>query len=115
MYRFTKNLRCYVRKTDHNTWYAHCIDLCLDTEGTTLEEAVRSLGNSIEGYLGCVFDGQSVEGLFPRRSPWYFRKQYYLLKLRCLLRLPSDRVKLFTCDFPMERLRIAEEISSAQS
>lgn len=68
-------LRCFYYKDGPN-YVAECIDLDLAVERSTAVEAVRELQIAMYGYLSSVFDGQSVKGLVPRRSPLSHRIRY---------------------------------------
>jgi len=70
-------LRGYVRpKRDY--FLAVCIDLNLVVQGKTIEEALHSLKDAIEGYLEEISENpQLYKETIPRKSPRSFYFQYY--------------------------------------
>ena len=65
-------LRCYAHRTSQDRWYAHCIDLNLDAEASTLKAVKSSLDFAISGYVQTVEetdDKESLTYLLPRPSP----------------------------------------------
>jgi predicted RNase H-like HicB family nuclease len=74
-------LRCYAHTLPDATWYAHCIDLTLDTRGATFEEARARLDEVILGYLRTVVAKGWEDQMIPRLSPFRFRLTYYLIAL----------------------------------
>lgn len=83
------SLRCYGHTLPDGTWYAHCIDLTLDTRGTTLDEVRTRLDEVILGYLRTVTAKGWEDQLIPRPSPFRFRLTYYLIALATYLRVLS--------------------------
>ena len=77
-------VRCYARKTRAGVWYAHCIDLNLDSEAKTLEEAKVCLDSAIRGYIKTVIDSndkRSIMALIQRKSSYRHFSIYYFIKL----------------------------------
>lgn len=93
-------LRCYAKPLPGGTWYAHCIDLTLDTQAPTFEEVRERLDEVILGYLRTVSEGGLEQELIPRPSPFSFRLTYWRIWVVSLVgslfrKLPSGRRPFF--------------------
>jgi predicted RNase H-like HicB family nuclease len=70
-------LRGFAEQEPDGSWYVHCVDLTLDAEAPTYEEARRKLDHVIGMYL----DWASKEAKSPadvlRPSPLWFRLRYW--------------------------------------
>jgi hypothetical protein len=76
-------LRCYAKKVGKDKWYAVCVDLNLDAEGSSFVDVKRSMDNAIIGYLQTVFETNSpasIPDLLRRQAPLKDRIKYYLAK-----------------------------------
>ncbi len=81
----THKLRCFAYEVEPNRWYAHCIDLCLDTIGSDYWEARRKLGVLINEYYALVKEKGLADELIPRRSPISVQATYWKIWLLNLL------------------------------
>ena len=80
-YRF----RAYARATDSG-WYINCIDLCLDAEAETFDQAVRKLDDALVGYIQVVLDKKLGKEFLCRPSSWEHYIRYYEIKIRIWVR-----------------------------
>lgn len=72
-------VRGFVTQRRDGRWYAHIIDLCVDAEAPTREQALSKAREAAVGYL--TWAAENGESLL-RPSPWPFRLRYYLYRLR---------------------------------
>ena len=84
-------LRCFAYEVEPNKWYAHCIDLCLDSTGPTFYEARAHLSQVIADYVQLVAESGSERHLLHRRSPLSIQTTYWKAWLLNLLRNLVDR------------------------
>jgi len=70
-------LRCFTYKVKRG-YIAECIDLDILAQGNTKEQAIGRLQEAMISYLQVAFEGNSVKGLVPRRSPLSHRLRYWL-------------------------------------
>ena len=70
-------VRCFAERRHDGTWYANCIDLCLDSSGASFEEARAMLHDAIIAYLTTVYSKGWENELIPRPSPLDMRLRYY--------------------------------------
>jgi hypothetical protein len=76
--------------------------LDLISEGKTADDAIGRLQEAMYGYLEAAFDGQSIEGLIFRLSPFSHRLRYHWHRLKeCLNRLSSPKHKHYV---PVNRI-----------
>jgi hypothetical protein len=87
------DFRCFGYQQDHDLFVAECIDLNLMVKADTMNRAVSSLRDAIDGYLEVSFDGDPT-GLVPRPSPVARRFLYRWIGVRSrLAQLFGDRKK----------------------
>jgi predicted RNase H-like HicB family nuclease len=70
-------VRCFAHRRRDGTWYANCIDLCLDSSGASLEEAKEMLHDAIIAYLTTVYNKGWEKELVPRPSSLDMHLCYY--------------------------------------
>lgn len=94
------HLRCFVYRSA-GKYIAECIDLDLAVEEKTIQRAITSLNEAIDGYIKVAVEGDST-GLLPRRSPLRNRLMYhgvavlvFVLKLFRRERGLERRVRMF--------------------
>lgn len=76
-------LRCYAKQVSKEKWYAVCIDLNLDAEGSSLVDVKRSMDDAIIGYLQTALETKSpaaIPHLLRRPAPLKDWVKYYLAK-----------------------------------
>lgn len=79
-------LKCYAKK-DHEVWIAVCLDLCLATQGGSLEEAKRKLEEQIFFYVSeALEDKEYGAQLLKRSAPLSSWIEYYLLSIKSMIR-----------------------------
>lgn len=97
--------RCYAYAIARHAYVAECIDLDIRVEETSLDRAVRSLNDAVEGYLSVALDGDR-SGLIPRRSPvsrrllYHYRVLVSRLMEKLLPRKRAGRLKQFELGRP---------------
>lgn len=77
-------LRCYGYRRKDGTWYAVCIDLNLDAEGSSVKDVKRSLNYAIHGYFDTIAEienGESLAHLIRRPAPLKERVFYQVIRL----------------------------------
>lgn len=82
-------LRCYGYERRDGTWYAVCIDLNLDAEGSSINDVKRSLNHAIRGYLETVSEGEDCDSLVHliwRPAPLKDRVLYQAIRIAHSLR-----------------------------
>ena len=87
-------LRCYGYQTLENKWVVKCIDLALVVEEDTIEEAKKSLEDSVVGYINTVIetnDKESIPRLLKRKSPLSDRLHYHFIASIVKLHKFKDR------------------------
>ena len=89
-------LRCCAYQSSE-MWIAECIDLDLIASGKTPEQAIGGLHNAITGYVRTVLDGNSLDGLIPRPSPFSHRLRYHGMCLRAAFAHNRHNFRLLDC------------------
>lgn len=74
--------RCFAYERRSDGFVAECVDLNIIVQAKTMKKAVASLRDAIEGYLAVVANGDSEDGLIPRRSPLSHRLHYHLVGVK---------------------------------
>jgi hypothetical protein len=78
-------LRCFAYRNRAGEFEAECIDLNLFIKAKSMNKAVNSLNDAIQGYLEVALGGD-VTGLVPRPSPLPRRLFYHWVSLRLRLK-----------------------------
>jgi hypothetical protein len=97
--------RCYAYAVHGDRFVAECLDLDITVEENTLNKAVRSLNNAIEGYVTVALEGD-VHGLIPRPSPlshrllYHYRVFVYGLLARLFPRNQPRKLRRFEVERP---------------
>lgn len=70
-------LRGFAEQRPNGTWYAHCIDLCLDAEAPTYHEVRAKLDEAIIMYIQWALPAAKSPKDILRRSPLEFQFRYW--------------------------------------
>ena len=85
-------VRCYVKRSE-DQWVAVCIDLCLATQGESLQEAKDKLESQVNdyGFEALTVDREHARALLSRKAPLQNRVEYYLIAAIQALRSGSKK------------------------
>jgi hypothetical protein len=72
----THTFRCYAYKAGNSRFIGECVDLDIIVEENSLQNAVDSLNEAVEGFLHVALEGDP-RGLVPRYSPLSHRFLYH--------------------------------------
>jgi len=98
-------LRCFAQKRHDGTWYANCIDLCLDSSGASFEEAKAMLHDAIIAYLTTVYNKSWEDELILRPSPLDMHLRYYWAGFVQAIATGIDWTRDFPHQFKVDGLR----------